>query len=57
MSDDTMPDPTSAYELRLHLTHDHADDRRGAGWFELDQAHRHHHRVGADHEHEKAPAR
>jgi hypothetical protein len=50
---DTMPNPTSAYQLRLHLATDHADDRRGAGWFELDQAHRHHHRVGADHAHEK----
>jgi hypothetical protein len=53
MSADTMPDPVSAYQLRRHLAHDHGEDLQGAGWFELDQAHRHFHRVGADHEHEK----
>lgn len=47
------PTPTSAYQLRHHLRDDHGDDRRGAGWFELDQAHRHLHRVGAGHDHEK----
>ena len=52
--DETWPNPVSAYQLRGHLRDEHHDDRRGAGFFELDQAHRHHHRVGADHEHEKA---
>jgi len=51
-----MPAPTSAYQLRRHLAEDHADDRRGAGWHELDSTHRHHHRVGADHDHEKTTA-
>jgi hypothetical protein len=51
---DAMPNPLSAYQLRLHLAGDHDDARHGAGWFELDQAHRHAHRVGADHVHEKA---
>jgi hypothetical protein len=50
---DTLPNPTSAYELRLHLTHDHGYDMRAAGWFELTSTHDHHHRVGADHDHEK----
>lgn len=49
----TWPNPTSAYQLRHHLADNHDDDRTGAGWFELDQAHRHHHRVDADHTHEK----
>lgn len=53
MNDTTWPNPTSAYQLRRHLAADHADDRTGAGWFELDQAHRHAHRVGADHTHER----
>jgi len=52
MSEETMPAPASAYELRGHLRDDHGDDRRGAGWHELDSVHRHHHRVDADHDHE-----
>jgi hypothetical protein len=48
------PNPTSVFELHVHLAADHGQgDRDAAGWFELDQAHRHFHRVGADHEHEK----
>lgn len=54
ISEETAPNPTSAYELRSHLADDHDDDRRGAAWYELDSVHRHHHRVGADHLHEKA---
>lgn len=50
------PHPYSAYELRKHLTADHDDDRRGAGWHELDQAHRHHHRRrNPNHTHERLP--
>ena len=54
-SDTAWPNPTSAYQLRLHLAADHDDDRRGAGWHELTSAHEHHHRVGAHHTHEKTP--
>lgn len=54
---DLWPNPTSAYQLRHHLADDHGDDRTGAGWFELTSAHEHHHRVGADHDHEKPVGR
>lgn len=53
MTDTVWPEPRSGYQLRIHLRDDHDDDRIGCGWFELDQAHRHYHRVGADHVHEK----
>lgn len=54
MSATAWPNPTSTYQLRVHLDADHDADntRREAGWFELDQAHRHAHRVGATHAHE-----
>jgi hypothetical protein len=53
VTDELWPLPVSVYQLRRHLADDHDDDRRGAGWHELDSVHRHHHRVGADHTHEQ----
>ena len=59
MTNTAWPNPTSVFQLRLHLVLDHHDElqRGDAGWFELDQNHRHHHRVGADHTHEAAEQR
>lgn len=52
--DEPWPNPDSIFSLRDHLERDHGEKMSTAGWHECDQNHRHLHRVGADHTHDKA---